>query len=53
MVYSNLLRLKRLGFLENFAVCVKAWDKPTHHPLLLLDWGYTPALTEEIHHLRS
>jgi hypothetical protein len=33
---------------EKSEVCVKGWDNTTHHPHLILDWGYTPALTEEI-----
>ena len=32
---------------KKYWVCVKACDNTTHHPLLILDWGYPPALTEE------
>jgi hypothetical protein len=30
--------------IENCDVCIKREDKETHHPHLILDWGYTPVL---------
>ena len=30
-------------FSQKSIVCVKGEDKPTHHPLLTLDWDYPPA----------
>ena len=35
---------------EKLIVYIKEWDKYTHHPHLILDWGYTPALLKETHH---
>ena len=34
-------------FFKSFIVCVKSGDNTTHHPHLILDWGYTPAYQRE------